>query len=173
MSLVAYGSSEEESGEEEIVDSGQAVGPNLLKGENSKGDEAFGLKGANKASELRRVSDGEFISNVSENQGNDKPRPSIFSFLPPPTKRETEKLEISEEEDEIIHKDIKETQELEKKGLSSVVEKPNSSMDASDHTKQKRIGKLNLPKPKIRTEGEKQRVKITIPNLPSVSIIVK
>ena len=165
MSLVAYASSEEESGDEEIVDSG-------LKNENSNGDGAFDLENTKHANELRRDSDGELISDVSEKQEKDRPRPSIFSFLPPPSKRESEKLEISEEEDEIMRKHVKvETAELEKKGLSSIVKRPNSSINASDHIGKKRVGKLNLPKPKIGTEGEKQRVKITIPNLPSVSII--
>ena len=175
MSLVAYDSSGEESNGEDTADIGQNVEPKLLKDEGSleaaKGDLSY----VNKESEPVRGTSGDTKERISVKESSDhvlqweeekKPRKSIFSFLPPPTRKESRDIEISEENDDIIIKQIKE--ESSKIDKKSVNEK---DMINSEHNEHKRTEKLSLPKPKRIMGGEKQKVEITLPSLLNVSMI--
>ena len=175
MALVAYDSSGEESSGEDTADSEQNIGPKLLKGENSlkaaKSDFSFVNKESKPVRDKsrdtqERISVEESPDSVLQWQEETKPRKSIFSFLPPPTRKETRDIEISEESDDITVKQTREeSSKLDKKSISE------KGIIKYEHNEHKRSGKLNLPKPRRIMECEKQKVKITVPNLLNVSMI--
>ena len=177
MSLVAYDSSGEDSDGEDSSDNGQAVGPKLLKQQSKPETERDDLPCAHNEREQSRDissherendSGKELDDDILERKEEKKPRKSIFSFLPPPSKQKAEDLELSEEDDGMI---LKQRNKLEKEGFHDKVEKRESTVDKYEANDLKRIKKLSLPEPKRSMEREKQKVKITIPSLPQVSFV--
>ena len=180
MSLVAYESSGEESeGEEtgkvEESHGSTAVGPKPLVNDKNRPTEANRLqneigsvgdvRSRNKTTPGHAVSlDGDWGTHVpGANQENKRPSRSLFSFLPPPSKNESGIL-IEEEADPIVSKRI-----VKANGEQKAI---NESMKAEVLKEQqneiKKGGKLSLPKPKGNAGDGKQRVKITLKNLPEV-----
>ena len=178
MSLVAYDSSGEESeGEDDVKDERRiapTAGPKQqLKDEGNAFKNVDGLTNAIKESKQNKnnakIEAEEIDEGISKGQGERKPSKSLFSFLPPPSKKETEDFAI-EDKDDIVLKHAS-RYEVKKEDLGATVGKKQPASKSSEQNGVGKIGKLNLPKPrKIGEEGEKQKVKIAIPNLPTVSV---
>ena len=169
MSLVAYASSDgsgSESEEDRPI-KGQDTGHHSTNGPKKPalGNEFAPRKNLGQFEEMEDDIDiidddwegGEASSSVAKK--------SIFSFLPPPTKETTSYI-LEEEETVFTTKTLPVKEEL-----PSSTSKESEDVAANDQGTRKRTAKLVLPKPKASgKDASKQTMKITIPNLPDVSL---